>query len=141
TNPWVTIVGVVPDTSMAGPGPRADAEKAGVYRPMSNAPQRSLTVFARSRGEPLAQARAIRQALAELDESIALYRVKTVEQAVKEANFGWMFFRNMFGLFGVSALALASVGVYGVMSFSVRQRFQEFGIRRALGATESAIVR
>lgn len=141
TNPWVTIVGVVPDTSMAGPGPRTDEQRAGVYRPMSNTPQSSVTVFARALGDPLAQARAIREALSEMDDSLALYRVKTVEKAVEESNFGWLFFRNMFGLFGIAAVALASIGVYGVMNFSVRQRFQEFGIRQALGAPEGAIAR
>ncbi|MDQ8202741.1 ABC transporter permease [Pelagicoccus sp. SDUM812003] len=139
--PWLTIVGVVPDTKMAGPGPRDDEELGGVYRPMSSAPQDSVTVFAKSSGNPTAQANLIRAVLYDIDPSIALYRVKTVAQAVKDANFGPLFFRNMFGLFGIAALALASIGVYGVMDFSVRQRFQEFGIRQALGANSATIMK
>ncbi len=140
-SPWVTIIGVVPDTKMAGPGQQTDENLGGVYRPMSTSPQTSLSVFAKTSGSPMAQAQQIRATLAEMDSTIVLYRVKTVAEAVEEANFGPLFFRNMFGMFGLAALALASIGVYGVMAFSVRQRSQEFSIRRALGALPSSIVR
>lgn len=139
--PWLTIIGVVPDTKMAGPGTRSDEEQGGVYRPMSINPQETVTVFAKSNGSPTAQANIIRSTLFDIDPSIALYRVKTVAQAVKDYNFGPIFFRNMFALFGLAAIALASIGVYGVMDFSVRQRFQEFGIRQALGANTQAIMK
>lgn len=140
TNPWLTIIGLVPDTKMAGPGPRAEDQLGGVYRPMSVAPQPSVTVFVRTLGDPMAQAQHIRSVLRNEDESIALYRIKTVEDAIKESNFGPLFYRNMFGMFGIGALALASIGVYGVMNFSIRQRFHEFGIRQALGAGRSTVM-
>lgn len=140
THPWLTIIGVVPDTRMAGPGPHDEAQRCGVYRPMSTAPQTSVTVFAKTSANPLSQARHVQSVLHEFDNSIALYRIKTVEQAIKDSNFGPLFYRNMFGMFGLAALALASIGVYGVMAFSVRQRFQEFGIRQALGAGKAMII-
>lgn len=139
-NPWLTVVGVVPDTKMAGPGPRGDDELGGVYRPLSTNVQNSLSIFAKTNGNPTVQAQAIREVLQAEAPNTAIYRVKTVEQAIEDANFGPLFFRNIFALFGVSALALASIGVYGVMDFSVRQRFQEFGIRQALGAGNSRII-
>ena len=139
TNPWLTVVGVVPDTKMAGPGPRDEDELGGVYRPMSVAPQASVTVFAKSAGDPTAQAQAIRAVLRDEAPNVALYRVNTVANAVRDANFGSYFFRYMFSLFGVAALVLASIGVYGVMDFSVRQRFKEFGIRQAVGATAGVV--
>ncbi len=140
--PWVTIVGIVPDTKMAGPGAnKSDEQLGGVYRPMSSNAQDNVTVFAKTDGNPTEQANHIRSILNEEDQSFALYRVKTVETAVKESQFGPIFFRNLFGMFGIAAFTLASIGIYGVMDFSIRQRFQEFSIRQALGAGRATIMR
>lgn len=141
SNPWITIIGIVPDTKMAGPGATNADQTGGIYRPMSSAPQASLTIFAKTKGNPLIQANQIRSVLHAENESIALYRVKTVDVAVEEANFGPLFLRNIFGMFGIAALILASIGVYGVMDFSIRQRFQEFAIRQALGAGKATILK
>ncbi|EDY83669.1 efflux ABC transporter, permease protein, putative [Verrucomicrobiia bacterium DG1235] len=108
---------------------------------MSTDPQANLTVFAKTKGNPTEQAAQIRAILHNEDESFALYRVKTVEEAVKESQFGVIFFRNLFGMFGIAAFILASIGIYGVMDFSIRQRFQEFSIRQALGAGRATIMR
>lgn len=139
--PWHTIVGIVPDTKMAGPGAnKTDEQLGGVYRPISSSPdQDSLTVFAKTKGNPTAQADKIRSILHAEDESFALYRIKTVESAVKESQFGAIFVRNLFGLFGAAAFVLASIGTYGVMDFSIRQKFQEYSIRQALGAGRQTI--
>ncbi len=140
--PWVTIVGIVPDTKMAGPGAnKSDEQLGGVYRPMSGDPQNNVTVFAKTNGNPTQQANHIRSILNDEDQSFALYRVKTVETAVEESQFGVLFFRNLFGMFGIAAFTLASIGIYGVMDFSIRQRFQEFSIRQALGASRATIMR
>lgn len=142
TFPWFTIIGIVPDTKMAGPGAnQPESQRGGVYRPMSSDPQTNITVFAKTRGNPTEQADRIRAILHEEDQSFALYRVKTVESAVKESQFGVIFFRNLFGMFGIAAFILASIGIYGVMDFSIRQRFQEFSIRQALGASRATIMR
>lgn len=140
-NPWLTVVGVVPDTQMAGPGNRTADDRGGVYRPMSIAPQGSVTVFAKTSGDPIKQAEAIRAVFKDIMPDVALYRVKTVDMAIEDYNFGNLFFRNVFAFFGAAALILASIGVYGVMHFSVRRRFREFGIRQALGATGFDITR
>lgn len=139
--PWHTIIGIVPDTKMAGPGAnQTDEQLGGVYRPLSSAPdQEGLTVFAKTSGNPTQQADQIRSILHHEDESFALYRIKTVEDAVQESQFGVIFFRNIFGMFGIAAFILASIGVYGVMDFSIRQKFQEFSIRQALGAGQKTI--
>ncbi|MBK1876856.1 ABC transporter permease [Pelagicoccus mobilis] len=141
TIPWSTIIGIVPDTKMAGPGAnKTDEQLGGVYRPLSSAnDQPSLTVFAKTGGNPTAQADQIRAILHNEDESFALYRIKTVASAVKESQFGVIFFRNIFGMFGAAAFLLASIGVYGVMDFSIRQKFQEYSIRQALGAGRQTI--
>ncbi|MDQ8196515.1 ABC transporter permease [Pelagicoccus enzymogenes] len=142
STPWFTIIGIVPDTKMAGPGAnQTDEQLGGVYRPMSGDPQANVTVFAKTNGNPTEQASHIRSILHEEDQSFALYRVKTVETAVKENQFGPIFFRNLFGMFGIAAFILASIGIYGVMDFSIRQRFQEFSIRQALGAGPATIFR
>lgn len=138
--PWLTIVGIVPDTKMAGPGASPEEQIGGVYNSLGVMPRSDMTVFAKTKGDPLVQAQHIRAVLHSEDERIALYRINTVEQAIEDRNFFSLFYRNMFGMFGAAALALASIGVYGVISFSVRQRFQEFGIRRALGASDAVIM-
>lgn len=139
---WATVIGIVPDTKMAGPGAhKTDEQQGGIYRPMSTDPQSKLTVFAKTDGNPSTQARHIRSVLNREDESIALYRIKTVETAVQDRQFTVIFFRNLFGMFGIAAFLLASIGIYGVMDFSIRQKFQEFSIRQALGASRSSIIK
>ena len=82
----------------------------------------------------------LRRAVLELDPSLSVYRVKTVADAVQDNLFGLYFFRNSFSLFGVGSLLLASVGIYGMMAFSVNQRITEYGIRRAVGANRADMV-
>lgn len=139
-NPWLTVVGIVPDTKMAGPGLREETQFGGVYRPMNSAPQQSVTVFTKSNGSPLAMAGYLRTELRSIDPNIPLYRINSVQKAIENRNFFPLFYRNMFGMFGSAALALAAIGVYGVMSVSIRNRAQEFGIRCALGASNRSIV-
>lgn len=139
---WSTVVGIVPDTKMAGPGAnKTDEQLGGIYIPMSTSPQSRITVFTKSDGNPTEQAQHIRSVLHSEDQSMALFRIKTVETAVKDSQFGVIFFRNLFAAFGATAFALASIGIYGVMNFSIRQRFQEFSIRQALGASAATIIR
>lgn len=139
--PWLEVVGVVGETEMLGPGAQDDASRAGFYQPLG---QRSWlanpTVFMYAEGDPLALVRPLRQLLLQIDPELSPYRVKRVDTAVKDNQFGLYFFRNMFGLFGIGSLILASVGIYGVMSFSVMQRSMEYGIRRSLGASSGAVV-
>lgn len=132
-----TVVGLVPNLRFAD-FDNADDQQA-IYVPMAQQPQRFAWVIARTRSDPVAFAGTLRQAVLEVDPNLPLYFVRSMEGVLAQT----MFFNNLFGvlfsIFGLVAVVLASVGLYGVMAFGVTQRTQEMGIRMALGARRSEI--
>jgi putative ABC transport system permease protein len=142
--PWRTIVGVVPDTLMQGPFDQ-QTDAAGFFMPLlgaSPAPQ-FCTILVRPRGGQRAETLgpALSKAVAELDPNLPTYFPGTPARFHHEALSGSRLIATLFTIFGVVAFILSAVGLYGVMSFSVNQRTQEFGIRMALGADAARIFR
>lgn len=149
--PWRTIVGVVADTRMNGPFPAVNVEDYGFYIPYYAAPTGAVssqpvapqfaTVVVRPRGQIAGFANNLRRIVARVDSNLPLYFVDTA--AANQASFlgANRIIGRMFTAFGIVAMILASVGLYGVMSFAVNQRTQEFGIRMALGADNPSILR
>ncbi len=140
--PWRTIVGVVPDTLMQGPFNR-EADRAGFYVPLlgaSPAPQ-FCTIIVRPHPGQAAETLgpALSRAVAQLDSNLPVYFPGTPARAHAEVLSGSRLVAQLFSIFGVVAFILSAVGLYGVMSFSVNQRTQEFGIRMALGADAARI--
>ena len=141
---WRTIVGVVPDTLMQGPFDQ-QTDTAGFYMPLLGAEPATqfCTIIVRPRpgqradtlGSPLSRA------VAELDSNLPTYFAGTPAQFHNEILGGNRIIATLFGIFGAVAFVLSAVGLYGVMSFSVTQRTQEFGIRMALGADAARIFR
>ncbi|MGI8956994.1 MAG: ABC transporter permease [Chthoniobacterales bacterium] len=140
--PWRTIVGVVPDTLMQGPFNR-EADSAGFYVPLigaSPAPQFCTLVVRPHPGQAAASlGPALSKAVAQLDSNLPVYFPGTPANAHAEVLSGPRLVASLFSIFGVVAFFLSAVGLYGVMSFSVNQRTQEFGIRMALGADAARI--
>src|SRR6058998_1369072 len=142
--PWRTIVGVVPDTLMQGPFDQ-QTESVGFYMPLlgaSPAPQ-FCTILVRPRAGQRADTLgpALSKAVAELDSNLPTYFAGTPAQFHNEVLSGNRVITTLFTIFGIVAFVLSGVGLYGVMSFSVSQRTQEFGIRMALGADARRIFR
>ncbi|HEY4301697.1 MAG TPA: ABC transporter permease [Candidatus Didemnitutus sp.] len=148
--PWRTIVGVVSDVRMFGPFANPGVETYGFYLPFYStvfgpaAPplaQQFSTIAVRPRGIPAATfANNLRHIVSRVDPNLPLYFVGTAK-ANQDSFLGQSrIIATMFTVFGVVATALASIGLYGVMSFSVNQRTQEFGIRLALGAERGRIL-
>src|SRR6266481_3685605 len=142
--PWRTIVGVVPDTLMQGPFDQ-QTESVGFYMPLlgaSPAPQ-FCTILVRPRSGQQADTLgpALSRAVAELDSNLPTYFAGTPGRFHNEVLSGNRIVATLFTIFGIVAFILSAVGLYGVMSFSVNQRTQEFGIRMALGADAARIFR
>ena len=142
--PWRTIVGVVPDTLMQGPFDQ-QTESAGFYMPLlgaSPAPQ-FCTILVRPRAGQRADTLgpALSRAVAELDSNLPTYFAGTPGRFHNEILSANRIIATLFTIFGIVAFILSAVGLYGVMSFSVNQRTQEFGIRMALGADARRIFR
>ena len=131
--PWMSVVGVVPDLWLGGIG-NPGAEHAGMMVPLAQHGQRFMTVAIRADGAPLALTTMVRDQVAAIDPDVPIYFVDTVAGEIRSETWFFRTFGTLFTVFGAIALFLASVGLYGVMSFGVSRRTQEVGIRMALGA-------
>lgn len=142
TAPWLEIVGVVPDLGLASVGdPVEESPPHGFYLPLAQADSRFLTLAARTDGAPLTLTGPVRDLVAAIDGDTPIYFVETLQSAIDRSLWFYGIFGGLFAAFGVAALFLASVGLYGVMSFSVSRRIQEMGIRMALGAGARDVLR
>jgi predicted permease len=131
------IVGVLGDVKRFGIGSTPMPE---VYVPFAQQPARVIGLLARTSGAPLAIAPAVRAELDAVDRLLPVFGVSSVRRQLEDALWTLRIFADLMLLLAALAVALASVGAYGVVSYSVTQRMQEFAIRGALGAEPAQIV-
>ena len=135
--PWRTIVGVVGDVAH-NPYDREPAET--LYVPYQQAPALWMDIGVRTAGDPLLAAPNVTSVIHAIDPEQPISEMHSMEKAIHDRSIGLQYVEIFMGAFGVLALLLSAVGVYGVMAYMVQEQTHDIGLRMALGAPRASVL-
>ncbi len=136
---WLTVVGIAPNIVQNDPS-RVEPD-AIIYVPIRQEPLRGASLLARTSVAPTSLATAFRKQVQNLDSELPVVRLRTMKDRLMQSRWAFRVFGSLFTIFAGIALLIAAVGIYATMAYSVNEKRQEIGVRVALGAPGTRILR
>ena len=138
---WLRVIGVAPDVHYEEIGESTDQSRLNVYVPYAMDGSRPMAILVRSHGSPDELMAPAREALRRIGPTFPIYRLMPMRELRRYTTWEQEFFGNLMAVFALFAMLLACLGIYALISYSVGRRSREIGVRLALGARPSDVIR